>query len=156
MQSWWHRYFKKTLLGHIAPSKKSMKANINFKPWVGNPTIALVWNQTSKRKNLRFHILNVQLVFFGFSYSENKTCSQNSAARAFKGRMSKLKRSWGHDGKSCLQIMNQKHTFFLITPWLLPIWTSFLWKLMPCSLTDPVKPVLFYKNLFSLIDSLIN
>ena len=45
MQSWWHSYIKKILLGHFAPSKIAMKANFNFKPRAGNPTPDVKSNQ---------------------------------------------------------------------------------------------------------------
>ena len=62
----------------FALSKQSMKANFNFKQWPANPTNGV----KSKEQMSNFTLKHT--VFLGYSYRENKTCSENSMARVFK------------------------------------------------------------------------
>ena len=84
--------------GDIEPSKLSITANFNLKP--------PVWNQTSaKGKCILFLYFDHAALCIGYSYTENKTCSENSMTRAFKGRVSEFKRSLCHDKK--VKFLNQ-------------------------------------------------
>ena len=60
MQSRWHKYIKKTLLGHFSLSKQSMKVYFNFRPLVGNPTTGVKLNRYKvKMPNFTFQIRSI-------------------------------------------------------------------------------------------------
>ena len=80
---------------HFKGILHSMKANFNFKSWVGNPTTARYSTVQYKGKMLILNILNAKPFFLGHSQSENQTCFENGMARALKGRVYKFENVMG-------------------------------------------------------------
>ena len=110
--------------------KKSIKEISTLNHWLEMQPLVL--NQTSKRWKCQILNCRCASISLGDSYRENKNCYENIMARAFNGRIYKLEKFMGSYWKVMFSNHDLKHDLFIMTPWLLPIFISFLWKPSPC------------------------
>ena len=96
MQSWWHRYVRKTLLVWFQFLKVSVKANFYFEPWVQYPTTG---NHTSTRGKYQLANFIMAAIFWVIATVKTRPVLKRACQELSAEECTYWKRLWGPDEK---------------------------------------------------------